>query len=266
MAKEYKTVDKPSSIGSTFEADLVNNLNAYCELIGANRTELVSSWINEKLKGRILTNDFIELDKPYYFDFKKLIQEGTAEATIEKPIISPERLFILKKVPNNLDKPNKRYGTYSFSEDNPSYHKGVYFYSIITLKKLSDVNNVEEVKEGSVYTLDNANFIDFYFLFSYEQESDKILIHSIEEENLAYEVDPKIYPNVYEYIKATEEEYFKELVLPDGSFNILVVMNFFTDVMINFRLFKDTDFDLRNRKEEDKYLIGYSEFKGFLDK
>ena len=94
MAKEYKTVDKPSSIGSTFEADLVNNLNAYCELIGANRTELVSSWINEKLEGRILNNDFIELDKPYYFDMKKLLQEGTVEATTKKPVMESERIFI----------------------------------------------------------------------------------------------------------------------------------------------------------------------------
>ena len=102
-------MNKPSSIGSTYAPDIVNKLSSYCELIGVDRTKLVSNLIVKALEGRILTNDFINLDKPYYFDFKKLIHEGTIEATNKKPIIEAERIYILKKVPNNLDKRTKMF-------------------------------------------------------------------------------------------------------------------------------------------------------------
>lgn len=266
MVKKYKRVDKPSSIGSSYEADLVNKLSAYSELIGVDRTKIVSSFIAEKLEGRILTNDYIALDRPYYFDFQKLIHEGTAEATPEKPIIEPERLYILKKVPNNLDRPNIKYGTYSFKENNPSFHKGLYYYSIVRTETVEGVNELEEVEEGAVYSLDNAYFIDFYFLFEYEQKANKIIIHSIEEENLGYEIDPLDYPEVYNYIENTNKKLCTEILLPNGKLNIFVMLNFFSDVMISYFLFKSTAFDLRNRKEEDKYLKGYSEFKEFLNK
>ena len=57
------------------------------------------------------------LDELYYFNFDKLINEGTVEATLEIPIINFENIYILKKVPNNLDKINKEYKTYSFKKN-----------------------------------------------------------------------------------------------------------------------------------------------------
>ena len=123
MVRKYKRVKEPSSIGSSYNPELINRLSSYSELIEVDRTKLVSSLIAEALEGRILNNDFIDLDRPYYFNYHKLIHEGTAEATTEKPVIDSDKLFILKKVPNNLDRPNKTYGTYSYSEDKPSVHK-----------------------------------------------------------------------------------------------------------------------------------------------
>lgn len=266
MVKEYKRVTKPSSIGSTYEPDLVNKLSDYSKLIGIDRTKIVSSLIAEALEGRILTNDFIALDRPYYFDFKKLIHEGTVEATTEKPVIEPERIFILKKVPNNLDVKNKKYGTYSYSEDRPSYHKGIYYYSLIQLKKPLD--NPENIVEASIHVLDNVYFIDFYFLFEFEQESNKIIIHSIEEENLTYEVDPLIYPEVIKDIRQQEEDFSKSLVLPNGNVNLFQALDF-TEVMISYKLYKDTELDLATdtyEKAKVTYLKGYSEFNEFLNK
>ena len=266
MVKEYKRVTKPSSIGSTYAPDLVNKLSDYSKLIGVDRTKIVSSLIAEALEGRILTNDFIALDRPYYFDFKKLIHEGTVEATTEKPVIEPERIFILKKVPNNLDVKNKKYGTYSYSEDRPSYHKGIYYYSLIQLKK--PLENPENIVEASIHVLDNVYFIDFYFLFEFEQESNKIIIHSIEEENLTYEVDPLIYPEVISDIRQQEEDFTKNLVLPNGNVNLFQALDF-TEVMISYKLYKDTELDLATDTDEKAkvtYLKGFSEFNEFLNK
>lgn len=225
MVKKYKRVNKSSSIGSTYEPDLVNKLNDYSKLMGVDRTKIVSSLIAEALAGRILTNDFIALDRPYYFDFEKLIHERKAEATTEKPVVEPERLYILKKVPNNLDRPNKKYGTYSFKENNPTFHKGLYYYSIVRTGK--GISELEEVEEGAVYTLDNAYVIDFYFLFEYEPKSNNIIIHSIEEENLGYEIDPLDYPEVYNYIEETNKKLCTDLLLPNGKLNVFVMLNFF---------------------------------------
>lgn len=268
MVKEYKRVTKPSSIGSTYEPELVNRLSDYSKLIGIDRTKIVSSLIAEALEGRILTNDYIALDRPYYFDFKKLIHEGTAEATAEKPVIEPERIFILKKVPNNLDRINKKYGTYSYSEDKPNFHKGIYYHCLGHLNNMEEVNNIEEIVEGSIYVLDNADFIDLYFLFEYEQESNKIIIHSIEEENLTYEVDPLIYPEVLQDIKQQEEDFIKGLFLPNGNINLFQFLNF-TEVMISYKLYKDTELDLATDTDENSkitYLKGYSEFNKFINK
>lgn len=268
MVKEYKKVNKPSSIGSTYEPDLVNKLNDYSKLIGVDRTKIVSSLIAEALEGRILTNTFIDLDRPYYFDFHKLIHEGIAEATTEKPVIKPEKIFILKKVPNNLDVKNMKYGTYSFNENKPSFHKGIYYYSLMQLKSYKDIDNIEELVEGSIYVLDNVNFIDFYFLFEYEQESNKIIIHSIEEENLTYEVDPLVYPEVIEDIRQQEDNFTKSLILPNGKVNLFQALDF-TEVMISYKLYKDTELGLAfdtDEKAKVTYLKGYSEFNKFINK
>ena len=266
MVKEYKKVNKPSSIGSTYEPSLVNRLNDYSKLIGVDRTKIVSSLIAEKLEGRILDNTFIDLDRPYYFDFYKLIHEGIAEATTEKPVIEPEKIYILKKVPNNLDVKNIKYGTYSFNENKPSFHKGIYYYSLMQVVKPLD--NPEDIIEATIHVLDNVRFIDFYFLFEYEQESNKIIIHSIEEENLTYEVDPLVYPEVIEDIRQQEDNFSKSLILPNGHVNLFQALDF-TEVMISYKLYKDTELDLATDNDEQAkvtYLKGYSEFNEFLNK
>ena len=68
MVKEYKKVTEPSSIGSSYNPELVNKLNNYSNLIGIDRTKLVSSLITKELEGKVLNNDFIDLDELYYFN------------------------------------------------------------------------------------------------------------------------------------------------------------------------------------------------------
>ncbi len=247
-------MNKPSSIGSTYAPDIVNKLSSYCELIGVDRTKLVSNLIVKALEGRILTNDFINLDKPYYFDFKKLIHEGTIEATNKKPIIEAERIYILKKVPNNLDKPNKEYGTYSFTEDNPSYHKGLYFFTIISL-----LENVEEI------SLDTIEFLDFYFLFEYDQESEKIIIHSLEEDKLHYEVDFTTYSKAYEYIEEQEQKVLKTLTTKPNEKTLINCIDLFSDVMISYKLYKDSEYSIKLDKVPQIWN-GYFEFEEFINK
>ena len=74
----------------SYNPELVNKLNDYSKLIEIDRTKLISSLTTKELEGKVLNNDFINLNELYYFNFDKLINEGTVKATLKyqlKPLI-----------------------------------------------------------------------------------------------------------------------------------------------------------------------------------
>lgn len=170
MAKQYKEVSKPSSIGSTFEPDLVNKLNKYCSLTETNRTKFISDLIESELKGKILTNDFIELEKPFYFNLKELLEKGTVEATTEKPSSDLYNQIIIKKVPNNLDSFEEDLKTFCF-DNNSKLHKGIITFNYKDLvyydKEVGYNEETEEVKTIKLnkYVIKTVNLV-FDYSFS----------------------------------------------------------------------------------------------------
>ena len=163
---KYKKVPegKVSSLGE-FKAEVVNDVNKYCTLTGTKRTEFIEQLIKQELEGKVLTNDFIELDKPFYFNYAELIEEGTVKASTVKPISNLEDVAIVKKVPVNLDKFEADLKTYCYNK-NPDLHKGIYIYH-----KLSwNVYIIEEV-------------IDDFIIFQYDLKANTLelgLIKDIE--------------------------------------------------------------------------------------
>lgn len=128
MVKKYKKVTEPSSIGSSYDPDLVNKLNEYSLLTGIKRTELVSNLIAKELKGKVLNNKYISLEEPLYFNYKELLEKGSVKCTSTKPTTNLQDTNIIKNMPNNLDRfiEKEDYFTYGF-EDNPNQHKGIRF-------------------------------------------------------------------------------------------------------------------------------------------
>ena len=61
MVKEYKKVKEPSSIGSSYNPELVNKLNNYSKLIEIDRTKLVSSLITKELEGKVFNKVHLNL-------------------------------------------------------------------------------------------------------------------------------------------------------------------------------------------------------------
>lgn len=127
---KYNKVEKPSSIGSSYDPDLVNKLSEYSTLTGIKRTELVSKLIAKELEGKVLNNKYISLETPFYFNYKELLEKGTVLCSSSKPVTNIKDTYIIKNVPNNLDKviKDKNYFTYGF-ENNPEIHKGIIFSS-----------------------------------------------------------------------------------------------------------------------------------------
>ena len=124
---KYNKAYISGSLGSTFRPELINKLSSYCSLIGIDRTKYISEVLSEKLEGLILTKDFIEIPKPFYFNWPELEEKGIVKATTEEPIQDLDKCYLVKKVPNNFDSFNKEFKTYCF-KDNEKLHRGIYFY------------------------------------------------------------------------------------------------------------------------------------------
>lgn len=104
---------------------LKKKLTEYTKLIGANNSSLIRELITAELDGKILTNDYITLDKPLYFNEMELYKKGKIKATPIKPAGNIEHIQIIKRITNNLDSFNKTDKSYYYKEH--TQHKGIIF-------------------------------------------------------------------------------------------------------------------------------------------
>lgn len=94
------------------DENLVNKTRRYKELTGTTTVELVEKLLSEFFKEIKLTNDYINIDEIYYFNFKKLLKDGKVKATKNKLSQDLKETYIVKKIPNNLDKFDKNNNTF----------------------------------------------------------------------------------------------------------------------------------------------------------
>lgn len=164
MKNDYKEVpeDKKVSLG-LYEANVVNPVNRYVSLLGIKRTDFIKDLILKELEGKVLTNDFITLDRPFYFNYTELVENGTVKASDVKPISNLEEVIIVKKVPNNLDSFNAELKTYCYN-DNAKLHKGLYIYPKLYWND---------------YLIDRV--IEDFIIFQYDLEANTIELGLIED-------------------------------------------------------------------------------------
>ena len=110
------------------ERSLVDRSKQYKELTGTSTVELVETLLTDFFKDKVLTNDFIDLPKPYFFNLPDLVNNGIVETSSVPPIKELENTYVIFNVPNNLDSWNKEINSYCF-EDNPDLHRGYYISS-----------------------------------------------------------------------------------------------------------------------------------------
>lgn len=111
------------------KADVFNKLIDYLILTGraTERNKLINELIDHELEGKVLENKLIDLYRnPFYFNVNELLENKTVIAT-KKPILkgNQDEIFVVRRVPNNLDDFNKEFKTYC-SENNKHIHTGYY--------------------------------------------------------------------------------------------------------------------------------------------
>lgn len=159
------------------DVQLINELDKYIEEANKyrpkgtkiSRLSFFSNCIKEKLEGKVLTNDLIKLDKPFYFNWLELKENGLVKASTEEPISDLDLTFIVNGVPNNLDVWNRTEETYS-SGNSSSVHKGIYvLYWIIYNSK-----NYFEVRK----------IVEKYLIFKYNSSDNSLDISLVKEKDL----------------------------------------------------------------------------------
>jgi len=90
------------------------------------RNKLINELIEERLKDKLLTNHFIYLrEKRYFFNLRELLENKKVIATPNPILHNQKEIYVVGKVPNNLDDFNKDLETYCVG-NNKNIHAGYY--------------------------------------------------------------------------------------------------------------------------------------------
>ena len=188
-------------VEAKFNEDLVN----YANLIGLSKIELIEELFNKEIEGKVLTNDFIDIDNVYYFDFVELQKNKKITATKRPDSTALSSTVIVKKIPNNLDVPEKELRTYCYNK-NPEEHLGLYSYNKIA---------INEVK------LKDSQLFQYYLLFKYNSGTEELIVEltSIEDIFLMLDIDKaeKVISELVEFNKEFEEAIETVKEAPEGT-------------------------------------------------
>lgn len=177
--KGRKPTNNKSSV--KINNNLNEKLNNYCGVTGSKKTEVVNTLLNDFFKNKILTNDYITINKPFYFNKNDLIKNRFVNATTDKPIKDLINNNLVNKIPNNLDTFNNDFKSYCY-EDNLNKHRGLYF----------NFNLVYDLKteEKSTNLTKNPIKIDYdYYIFDYDIKKNALNIGRICYNDIALYID-----------------------------------------------------------------------------
>ena len=154
------------------DKNLANKAKKYKELTGISTVTLVENLLTEFFKDIKLRNDYINIDKIYYFSLKKLLNEGEVKATKNKLSETLKDTYIIKKIPNNLDEFDKNHNTFCYNKI-PEKHLGIYSYN--SFKSNSKFKDTE--------------LLQYYILFDYNDKTEEILLKLIDLNDIKLLVD-----------------------------------------------------------------------------
>ena len=140
--------EKNKSFTIKFKPSLMEQVEHYIKLVNSTKTAkepkltkatFFNRVVTNYFQHTVLTNDFITLDRPLYFNSKELLEKGSVKCSNKKPT-DLDNVFIVKRVPNNLDNLEKGFfDSISYYYERPYQHKGIVFSAI----QLSEDNSLE---------------------------------------------------------------------------------------------------------------------------
>lgn len=176
------------------EQELVDKTKIYKKLTGTSTVELVERLLSNFFNNALLTNDYLELEEPFYFvNYSILYEDEIIKATLENPLgsvlsnhkIEPEDIYLVNKIPNNLDTFEPEFNKFCYKK-NPNRHKGIYVF-----------HNFEALSDNPEKTL----VTHAIYLFDYNEAENTLNIEDITfTDNLSYIIDLSTHKKAYDSI------------------------------------------------------------------
>lgn len=135
--------------------ELKEKVNKYCSVKGNTKNKLINDLLQDFFNNKVVSNDFIKLDKPLYFNIQDLLNNKSVICTTTKPTSKFNEFIKIVNVPNNLDSYNKNYNCYC--SDAPETHKGIIINSLL------DANHI--------------NLFIHYLLFEYTAPTNEQIVN-----------------------------------------------------------------------------------------
>ena len=179
---------------SGIKQDLVEKTKRYEEITGISTEKLVEKLLTEFFEDIHINNDYINIDEIYYFNFTKLLENHEVIATKNKLSENLNETFIIKKIPNNLDKFDKTYNTFCYN-GNPDQHAGIYSYNRFHCES--------KFKDTFLF--------QYYLLFDYNEKTEKLVLKLIDMNDLNLLVDLNNLPNVLKDLTEFNKIFIEEL-------------------------------------------------------
>lgn len=235
--------------------DLLIKLNNYIQTINKARKEekpkvknntsqklIINELLETFFKNKIVSNDYIKLDKPFYFNKNDLIKNKNVSCITNKPNQQFNNYITVSTIPNNLDTFNKKFNSYCFN-NTYKYHKGILLYPYTDKTTIKFYYLLFEYCENDI--------LNIYLLNDYE------LINIIDLEN-----DKKLYQDFInkkkDIIKQHEKDYYINIINFNEMDNIIKLD---TKEFINMAITK--------KMNDKEFLKGHDltkeQYKNFLD-
>lgn len=201
--------EKNKQFSIKFKPSLMEKVEYYIKLVNSTKTDkepkltkatFFNTVVAEYFEHTVITNDFITLDIPLYFNSKELVEEGSVKCSFNKPT-DLDNVMIVKRVPNNLDRLVKTYNHISYYYESHYRHKGIVF-SAIQLTEEKSLEPKYLVFDYNSFGRDDTELIISILkpedLTTYlDIEEDKDLILELKETVDSFEVDLEEAINFY---------------------------------------------------------------------
>ena len=103
--------------------ELKEQFNEIVKLSNIKNVDLINEILQEYYNKRVLTNDFLYFDKPFYFNVMDLFKNKQVKAINTPPEMNQFNYYIVNGMPINFNSWNKNYNSYCFNSLN--HHKGI---------------------------------------------------------------------------------------------------------------------------------------------
>ena len=189
------------------------------------------------MEGKILFNDFLTLEKPLYFNWEELKDNGIIKATIEKPIHDLKKFIVVKKIPINLDLFNNEINSYCY-ENSFKLHKGLFIYPKLVFTES---------------TLTLKNILAFILCFNYNMETNELEVSLVDFDDLDLYIDFKTQGTVKEAIFEDLGYYIENIVDNKGNLNVEVWASTF-EILEHYKEMKSIEDGIANNSGVVKWV------------